>query len=132
MDKDWRFEDLDFKPSTVEQGRFEYSPLGKIFNKGLDEEDKKEGLLKRLKNIEKNQNNNNSNKRNLSSVRSEPSFYSTPSSARSKSVSDDELEKSVYFPDVANMNDTDILEPKNKTETSFYYLKEKIIELFKN
>ena len=30
-------EDLDFKLSTVEQARFEYSPLGKIFNKGLKE-----------------------------------------------------------------------------------------------
>ena len=46
-------EDLGLKPSTVEQAKFEYSPLSKIFNKGLDkEEDKKEGLLKRLKNIE--------------------------------------------------------------------------------
>ena len=46
-------EDLSLKPSTVEQAKFEYSTLGKIFNKGLDkEEDKKEGLLKRLKNIE--------------------------------------------------------------------------------
>ena len=27
-------------------------PLGKVFNKGLNEKDKKEGLLKRLKNIE--------------------------------------------------------------------------------
>ena len=45
-------EDLDLKPSTVEQAKFEYSPLGKIFNKGLSEEDKKEGLLKKLKNIE--------------------------------------------------------------------------------
>ena len=26
--------------------------MGKIFNKGLDKDDKKEGLLKRLKNIE--------------------------------------------------------------------------------
>ena len=43
-------EDLDLKPSTVE--KFEYSPLGKIFTKGLKEEDKKEGLLKRLENIE--------------------------------------------------------------------------------
>ena len=34
------------------QAELEYSPLGKIFNKGLKEEDKKEGLLKRLKNIE--------------------------------------------------------------------------------
>ena len=47
-------EDLNIKPSTVEQAKFEYSPMGKIFNKGLKEEDKKEGLLKRLENIEKN------------------------------------------------------------------------------
>ena len=26
-------EDLDLKPSTIEQAKFEYSPLGKIFNK---------------------------------------------------------------------------------------------------
>ena len=45
-------EDLGLKPSTIEQARFEYSPLGKIFNKGLSEDDKKEGLFKRLKNIE--------------------------------------------------------------------------------
>ena len=45
-------EDLNFKPSTVEQAKLEYSPLGKIFNKGLEEEDQKDGLLKRLKNIE--------------------------------------------------------------------------------
>ena len=44
-------EDLDLKASTVEQAKFEYSPLGKIFNKGLSEEDKKEGLFKRLENI---------------------------------------------------------------------------------
>ena len=44
-------EDLDLKPSTVDQAKFEYSPLGKIFNKGLDEEDKKAGLFKRLENI---------------------------------------------------------------------------------
>ena len=44
-------EDLGLKPSTVEKAKFEYSPLGKIFNKGLSEDDKKEGLLKKLKNI---------------------------------------------------------------------------------
>ena len=44
-------EDQGLKPSTVEQAKFEYSPLGKIFNKGLSEEDRKEGLLKRLENI---------------------------------------------------------------------------------
>ena len=44
--------DLGLKSSTVEKAKFEYSPLGKVFNKGLSEDDKKEGLLKRLKNIE--------------------------------------------------------------------------------
>ena len=46
-------EDLSLKPSTVEQAKFGYSPLGKIFNKGLSEDDKKEGLFKRQKSIEK-------------------------------------------------------------------------------
>ena len=45
-------EDLGLKPSTVEQTKFEYSPLGKIFNKGLSKDDQKEGLFKKLKNIE--------------------------------------------------------------------------------
>ena len=42
------------KPSSVEKAKFDYSPLGKIFNKRrrLKEEDEREGLLKRLKNIE--------------------------------------------------------------------------------
>ena len=44
-------EDLDLKPSTVAQAKFQYSPLGKTFNKGLSEDDKKEGILKRLENI---------------------------------------------------------------------------------
>ena len=45
-------EDLGLKPSTVEQGRFEYSPLSKFLNKGLKEERKEEEPLKILKNIE--------------------------------------------------------------------------------
>ena len=44
--------DLDFKKSTVEQARFEYSALGKTFNKGLKVKDKKDGIFKRLKNVE--------------------------------------------------------------------------------
>ena len=31
-------EDLDYKPSAVEKTKFEYSPLDKIFDKGLKEE----------------------------------------------------------------------------------------------
>ena len=50
-------EDLGLKPNTIEQARFEYFPLGKIFNKGLSEEDKEEGLFKRLKDIENAQKN---------------------------------------------------------------------------
>ena len=47
-------EELGLKPSSVEKAKFDYSPLGKIYNKRrrLKEEDEKEGLLKRLKNIE--------------------------------------------------------------------------------
>ena len=44
-------EDLDYKPSTVEQVKFDYSPLNKFVNKGFNEEDKKKDL-KRLKNVE--------------------------------------------------------------------------------
>lgn len=32
---------LEYKPEVVEQTEFEYSPLGKAFNKGLKKEDKK-------------------------------------------------------------------------------------------
>ena len=45
-------EGLGYKPSVVEKAKFEYSPLGKVFNKRLDESSKKERLLKRLKKIE--------------------------------------------------------------------------------
>ena len=49
--------DLGYKPDAFEQAKFEYSPLGKVFTDGLDKFDKKEGLLKRLKNIEDKSNN---------------------------------------------------------------------------
>ena len=35
-------EDLDLKPSSIEQTKYEYSLLRKIFNKGLDKDDKEE------------------------------------------------------------------------------------------
>ena len=44
--------DLKYKPDAFEQAKFEYSPLGKVFNDGLDKSDRNEDLLKRLKNIE--------------------------------------------------------------------------------
>ena len=34
-------EDLGLKPSTVEQAKFEYSPLGRNFDKVLSKDDKK-------------------------------------------------------------------------------------------
>ena len=47
-------EDLGYRPSVPEQTKFYYFLLGKVFNKGWgDEDNKKEGLLKRLRNIEK-------------------------------------------------------------------------------
>ena len=36
----------------VQKAKFEYSPLGQVFNKGLDVSEKNEELLKRLKKIE--------------------------------------------------------------------------------
>ena len=45
-------EDLGYKPDVVQRAKFEYSPLGQVFNKGLNTDEKNEGLLKRLKNIE--------------------------------------------------------------------------------
>ena len=49
--------DLGYKLDACEQAKFEYSPLGKIFTDGLDKSNKKEVLLKRLKNIEDKSNN---------------------------------------------------------------------------
>ena len=37
--------DLGLKPNTIEQARFEYSPLAKIFNKGLDKDEKKKKIF---------------------------------------------------------------------------------------
>ena len=42
-------EDLVCKPGVVEQAKFEYSPLGEIFNKELKKEDEKKGV----KNVKK-------------------------------------------------------------------------------
>ena len=44
--------DSGYKPDVVQKAKFEYSPLGQVFNKGLEKDEKQVGLLKRLKNIE--------------------------------------------------------------------------------
>ena len=53
-------QDLKYKPDALEQAKFAYSPLGKVFNDGLNKNDKtkKVGILQRLKNIEDNLNSN--------------------------------------------------------------------------
>ena len=43
---------LKVKTTVIEQARFEFSLLGRVFNKGMNKEEKKEEILKRLKNIE--------------------------------------------------------------------------------
>ena len=42
---------MGYKPSGFEQAKFDYSPLGKMFNDRLKRQDKKERLLKRIRNI---------------------------------------------------------------------------------
>ena len=56
-------QDLKYKPDALEQAKFTYSPLGKVFNDGLNKKDntKKLGTLQRLKNIEDNLNSNDNN-----------------------------------------------------------------------
>ena len=49
--------DFGYKTDALEQAKFIYSALGKVFTDGLDKSDKNEGLLKRLKNIEDKNNN---------------------------------------------------------------------------
>ena len=44
--------DLNHKPDPIQKAKFEYSPLGQLFNKGLDSDESPEGLSKRLKSLE--------------------------------------------------------------------------------
>ena len=50
--------DLRYKPDPVQKAKFEYSPLGQVFDKGLKKREKQEGLLKRFKNIDDKTDNN--------------------------------------------------------------------------
>ena len=40
-------EDLGYRPDPVQKAKFEYSPLGQVSKKGLDFNERQEGLLKR-------------------------------------------------------------------------------------
>ena len=59
-------QDLKYKPDALEKAKFAYSPLGKVFNDGLNKKDKtkKVGILQRLKNIEDNLNSNDDDDNN--------------------------------------------------------------------
>ena len=72
---------LDLKPSTIEQTKFDYSPLGKIFNKWLSKDDQKEGLFKRLKNIE------DKNEKQLKPIEDNKEKQLDPNSKSLKSIS---------------------------------------------
>ena len=84
--------------------------MGKSFNKGLNEEDKKEGILKRLENIKKNQNQNNNDnyKSELSSVRSESSKKTSISSGDKSQISLEYLKynKEQFFESYSNIFDS--------------------------
>ena len=123
-------EDLNLKPSTAEQAKFEYSPLGKIFNKGLDTDDaKKEGLFKWLTNIEKSQSSNNNN---LSSPRSE--------SSEKILVSDDKdedenakIERDLYQGSIKGMKGLKLpVEIESKDEKSQMYLENNLNKIKNN
>ena len=81
---------LSLKPSTIEQAKFEYSPLGKMFNKGMSEDDKKEGLLKRLENILLNTfSTTNKTPKNKTNNQSKKLVYNTEHSfSKLKNISD--------------------------------------------
>ena len=53
-------QDLKYKPDALDLAKFTYSPLGKVFNDGLNKKGntKKAGIFQRLKNIEDNLNSN--------------------------------------------------------------------------
>ena len=86
--------------------------------------------------MKKNQNSNNNDKSKPSSARSVLSFYFTPSSSarnessKKTSISDNKLERSICFPDVANMKGINNLEAKNEAQTSFECLKDNTKEFF--
>ena len=80
-------EDLGLKPSTIEKAKFEYSPLGKIFNKGLSKDDKKEGVLKKLINIEDKNEQLLKTKNKIENIKEVTDFVRKKFKPRSKSFS---------------------------------------------
>ena len=77
--------DLQYKPDPLQKVKFEYSPLGQVFNKELRTDEKSEGLLKRLKNIEDKTDNLNINVTNSGTELKKIDFYN-PQSDRSRKI----------------------------------------------
>ena len=123
-------EDLNLKPSTVGQAKFEYSPLGKIFNKGLDTDDaKKEGLFKWLTNIEKSQSSNNNN---LSSPRSESSEKILVSGDKDEDENA-KIERDLYRGSIKGMKGLKLpVEIESKDEKSQMYLENNLNKIKNN
>ena len=79
-------EDLGIKTSTIEKTKFEYSPQGKIFDKGLSEDDKKEGVLKKLINIEDKNEQLLKTKKKTKNIKEVTSFVRKPLSLEAKAL----------------------------------------------
>ena len=121
-------ENLRYKPSVTERAKFEYSPLGNDFTKGL-EKDKNERLFKRLKNTENVQRNlsNSNNKNKPDSTGSILSLTSILDSISSKSKDEDEDEnekttRELYQDGIKNVDGLDKLLGETKDEKSQMYL----------
>ena len=77
--------------------------------------------------MKKNQNVKNNGKNKKTYDESESSSAKSKSSKKT-SISDNELERSVYYPDVPNMKGIDILGSKDETQT--FYLKDDLEVFF--
>ena len=133
-------EDLGYRPSALEQTKFDYSSLGKVFNKGLDDDDKKEGFFKRLRNIENAQKNliNGNNKNKPDTARSKLSLSSIFDSISSKSKDEDEDEnektaRELYQDGIEGMKGLKLPgEIESKDEKSQIYLENNLNKIKNN
>ena len=131
-------EDLGYRPSVLEQTKFDCSPLGKMFNRGLAKDDKEKGLFKRLKHIENAQksliNGNNKNKPDSAmSKLSLPRIFDSISS-KSKDKDEDENEKAereLYLDGIEGMKGLK-LPGDSKDEKSQMYLEDNLNKIKNN
>ena len=84
--------DLGYKTNAFEQAKFEYFPLGNVFTDGLNKSDKKEDLLKRLKNTESKNNNQLLALRNINrpAIRGRDNYDSDDDDSDDDDASDDD------------------------------------------